>query len=55
MTDQMQDAKRVSESRVVLSMMMNPEHANAFGNVHGGVIAPFTGTRSDGCHRFHDV
>ncbi len=38
MVDQMQDAKRVSESRVVLSMMMNPEHANAFGNVHGGVI-----------------
>lgn len=31
-------AKCVSESRVVLSMMMNPEHANAFGNVHGGVI-----------------
>jgi uncharacterized protein (TIGR00369 family) len=31
-------AKRVAESRVVLSMMMNPEHANAFGNVHGGVV-----------------
>lgn len=30
--------KCVAESRVVLSMMMNPEHANAFGNVHGGVI-----------------
>ncbi len=30
--------KCVSESRVVLSMMMNPEHANALGNVHGGVI-----------------
>ena len=31
-------AKRVTESRVVLGMMMNPEHANALGNVHGGVI-----------------
>lgn len=30
--------KRVGDSRVVLSMMMNPEHANALGNVHGGVI-----------------
>ncbi len=30
--------KRVEDSRVVLSMMMNPEHANALGNVHGGVI-----------------
>jgi uncharacterized protein (TIGR00369 family) len=31
-------AKCVAESRVQLSMMMNPEHANPFGNVHGGVI-----------------
>jgi uncharacterized protein (TIGR00369 family) len=31
-------AKGVEESRVVLSMLMNPEHANALGNVHGGVI-----------------
>ncbi len=30
--------KRISESRVVMSMIMNPEHANAMGNVHGGVI-----------------
>jgi uncharacterized protein (TIGR00369 family) len=30
--------KRVDESRVVLSMLMNPEHANALGNVHGGVV-----------------
>ncbi len=28
----------VSESRVTLSTLMNPEHANVFGNVHGGVI-----------------
>jgi uncharacterized protein (TIGR00369 family) len=31
-------AKCVSESRVVLSMLLNPEHANVLGNVHGGVI-----------------
>ncbi|NDJ76573.1 MAG: acyl-CoA thioesterase [Chloroflexi bacterium] len=30
--------KCVADSRVVLSTMMNPEHANAHGNVHGGVI-----------------
>lgn len=30
--------KRISESRVVMSMVMNPEHANAMGNVHGGVV-----------------
>jgi uncharacterized protein (TIGR00369 family) len=30
--------KCVSESRVALSMLMNPEHANTLGNVHGGVI-----------------
>jgi uncharacterized protein (TIGR00369 family) len=28
----------VAESRVTLSMIMNPEHANPLGNVHGGVI-----------------
>lgn len=31
-------AKRVVDSRVVLNTLMNPEHANALGNVHGGVI-----------------
>jgi uncharacterized protein (TIGR00369 family) len=30
--------KCVSESRVSLSMLLNPEHANTLGNVHGGVI-----------------
>jgi uncharacterized protein (TIGR00369 family) len=30
--------KCVAESRVVLSLLMNPEHANMLGNVHGGVI-----------------
>lgn len=30
--------KTPAESRMRLSMMMNPEHANAGGNVHGGVI-----------------
>ncbi|HML21256.1 MAG TPA: acyl-CoA thioesterase [Aggregatilinea sp.] len=38
MAENVAAAKRVAESRVVLSMMMNPEHANALGNVHGGVI-----------------
>lgn len=30
--------KPVSESRVILNTLMNPEHANILGNVHGGVI-----------------
>ncbi len=30
--------KTVAESRVVLSQLMMPEHANARGNVHGGEI-----------------
>lgn len=30
--------KTVAESRVVLSQLMLPEHANAIGNVHGGEI-----------------
>jgi len=30
--------KRVADSRVVLSTLMNPEHANPLGNVHGGVV-----------------
>lgn len=30
--------KPVSASRVVLHQLMLPEHANAYGNVHGGVI-----------------
>lgn len=31
-------AKPVSQSRVQLHQMMLPEHANAYGNVHGGEI-----------------
>lgn len=30
--------KRVSESRIELAMMMNQQHANLLGNVHGGTI-----------------
>ena len=30
------EGKHVSESTVVLSHFMQPEHANAMGNVHGG-------------------
>ncbi|MCL4239178.1 MAG: acyl-CoA thioesterase [Anaerolineae bacterium] len=37
MADEM-PAKGVAESRVVLNAMLNPEHANRLGNVHGGVI-----------------
>lgn len=33
-----EEGKTVSESRVILSMMMGPEHANILGNVHGGII-----------------
>jgi uncharacterized protein (TIGR00369 family) len=35
-------AKRVADSRVVLTVLMNPEHANPLGNVHGGVIMKLT-------------
>lgn len=31
-------AKPPSRSRVMLTQLMLPEHANAYGNVHGGVI-----------------
>src|SRR5688572_9779653 len=32
------DGKTSAESRVRLSQLMGPEHANHIGNVHGGVI-----------------
>lgn len=32
------NAKRVSESSVVMAQVMNPQDANPAGNVHGGVI-----------------
>lgn len=31
-------AKRVTDSAVTLGQLMNPEHANSLGNVHGGVL-----------------
>ena len=31
-------AKTASDSRVTLAQLMQPEHANILGNVHGGVI-----------------
>lgn len=34
----MMDAKRISDSRVTLSVMMGPQDTNGLGNVHGGVI-----------------
>lgn len=33
-----QQAKRIADSRVTLSMMMGPQDTNGLGNVHGGVI-----------------
>jgi uncharacterized protein (TIGR00369 family) len=32
------DSKHISDSQVILAQFMQPEHANAQGNVHGGVI-----------------
>ena len=34
----MSDAKPPADSRVTLHQLMLPEHGNALGNVHGGVI-----------------
>jgi uncharacterized protein (TIGR00369 family) len=38
MTSDAVPPKPITDSRVVLSMLTNPEHANILGNVHGGVI-----------------
>ncbi|HBD09744.1 MAG TPA: acyl-CoA thioesterase [Syntrophobacteraceae bacterium] len=32
------EAKRVSDSTVIMAQLMNPQDANPAGNVHGGVI-----------------
>jgi uncharacterized protein (TIGR00369 family) len=32
------DSKHISDSQVTLAQFMQPEHANALGNVHGGWI-----------------
>src|SRR5512140_2481834 len=32
------ESKTVSDSRITLSQLMHPEHANVLGNVHGGWI-----------------
>jgi uncharacterized protein (TIGR00369 family) len=32
------EGKRVGDSQVTLSQVMNPEHVNVLGNVHGGVV-----------------
>jgi uncharacterized protein (TIGR00369 family) len=39
MSDDSRPEKPISASRVRLSQLMLPEHANLHGNVHGGVIA----------------
>jgi uncharacterized protein (TIGR00369 family) len=37
-------SKSVDDSRVVMAIQMNPEHANPVGNVHGGVIMHYVDT-----------
>ncbi|HSD83328.1 MAG TPA: acyl-CoA thioesterase, partial [Anaerolineae bacterium] len=32
------NSKHTSDSQVILSQFMQPEHANIRGNVHGGVV-----------------
>ena len=34
----MVEGKKISESRVIMGQVMNPENANPAGNVHGGDI-----------------
>ena len=34
----MEEAKKVKDSELVLSQLMQPEHANNLGNIHGGVL-----------------
>lgn len=38
MTETPVPGQRVTDSTVTLSQLMNPEHANSLGNVHGGVL-----------------
>lgn len=38
MSDPLLSRKTVAESAVSLSQIMNPEHANSLGNIHGGHI-----------------
>jgi acyl-CoA hydrolase len=35
------DAKRVADSRVIMSHMLQPQDANPAGNVHGGVVMKY--------------
>lgn len=43
------EAKKVSESRMVMAAQMNPEDANPAGNVHGGVIMKLIDTAAGVC------
>lgn len=38
MTERCEQSKTVDQSRVTLNQLMLPEHTNAYGNVHGGLI-----------------
>ncbi len=37
------EGKRVQDSEVVLTQIMQPEHANILGNIHGGWMTNFDG------------
>jgi uncharacterized protein (TIGR00369 family) len=40
----MMEGKRSSETRITMAVQMNPEDANPWGNVHGGVLMKYIDT-----------
>lgn len=38
MTEQTPEARTISETKLTLTTLMQPEHSNSLGNVHGGVL-----------------
>ena len=47
------EARAVSESRVLMSLQMNPADANPTGNVHGGTIMKLVDTAAGVCAMRH--
>jgi uncharacterized protein (TIGR00369 family) len=47
------DPRRVADSRVLLSLQMNPADANASGDVHGGTIMKLVDTAAGICATRH--
>ena len=47
------DPRRVADSRVLLSLQMNPADANATGDVHGGTIMKLVDTAAGICATRH--